>query len=107
METSEEAPPPEFVARTLRVYAAMDILPKLSGILFGRPGGEVPLEKFEEYDRAILQVVKDEQGLSDLPIITHMDFGHTSPVFTLPYGVQAEIDMDQQRFSIIENAVED
>ncbi len=108
LETSEEAPPPEFVARTLRVYAVMDILPKLSGILFGRPGGEVPLEKFEEYDRAILQVVKDEQGLNDLPIITHMDFGHTSPVFTLPYGgVQAEIDMDQLRFSIIENAVED
>jgi muramoyltetrapeptide carboxypeptidase LdcA involved in peptidoglycan recycling len=107
LETSEEAPPPEFVARTLRVYAAMGILPKLSGILFGRPGGEVPPEKFEEYDRAILQVVKDEQGLSDLPIITHMDFGHTSPMFTLPYGVQAEMDMDQRRFSILENAVED
>jgi len=106
LETSEEAPSPEFVARTLRVYAAMGILSQLSGILFGRPGGEISLDTFAEYDRAILQVVKDEQGLNDLPIITHMDFGHTSPVFTLPYGVQAEIDMDRQRFSIIENAVE-
>ncbi len=106
LETSEEAPPPEFVARTMRIYAAMGVLQKLSGILFGRPGGEISPATFEEYDRAILQVVKDEQGLNDLPIITHMDFGHTSPMFTLPYGVQAEMDMDQQRFSIIENAVE-
>jgi muramoyltetrapeptide carboxypeptidase LdcA involved in peptidoglycan recycling len=107
METSEEAPPPEYVARTLRVFAAMGILSKLSGILFGRPGGSLPPEKFEDYDRAILQVVKEEQGLDELPIITYMDFGHTSPMFVLPYGVQAEMDMDHQRFSIIENAVED
>jgi muramoyltetrapeptide carboxypeptidase LdcA involved in peptidoglycan recycling len=105
METSEEAPSPDYVARTLRVFAAMGILSKLSGILFGRPGGNISPEKFEAYDQAILQVVREEQGLSDLPIITHMDFGHTSPMFVLPYGVQAEMDMDHQRFSIVENAV--
>jgi muramoyltetrapeptide carboxypeptidase LdcA involved in peptidoglycan recycling len=107
LETSEEAPPPEMVVRTLRVYAAMGILSKLSGILFGRPGGEIAPDTFEEYDHAILQVVRQEQGLNDLPIITHMDFGHTSPMFVLPYGVQAEMDMEHQRFSILENAVED
>jgi muramoyltetrapeptide carboxypeptidase LdcA involved in peptidoglycan recycling len=107
IETSEEAPPPEFVERTLRVFAAMDILEKLSGILFGRPGGEVPIEKFEEYDQAILQVINEEEGLTDLPIITNMDFGHTSPMFILPYGVQAEIDFENKRFSIVENTVTD
>lgn len=108
LETSEEAPPPEMVARTLRVFAAMGILSQLSGILFGRPGGhQVPVEDFEKYDQAILQVVRDEEGLTDLPIITHMDFGHTSPMFVLPYGVQAEIDCENKRFSIIENAVVD
>lgn len=105
LETSEEAPPPEMVLRTLRVFAAMGILSQLAGILFGRPGGEVPVEKFAEYDQAILQVINHEEGLSDLPIITHMDFGHTSPMFILPYGVQAEIDCENKRFSIIENAV--
>ncbi len=87
LETSEEAPPPETVKRTLRVFAALRILSKLSGILFGRPGGEVSVEKFKEYDKAILQVVNQEEGLTDLPIITQMDFGHTSPIFVLPYGV--------------------
>ena len=107
LETSEEAPPPETVQRTLRVFAALRILSKLSGILFGRPGGEVPVEKFKEYDKAILQVVNQEEGLTDLPIITQMDFGHTSPMFVLPYGVIAEIDVDSKRFSILENAVVD
>ncbi|HEY9527536.1 MAG TPA: S66 peptidase family protein, partial [Anaerolineales bacterium] len=107
LETSEEAPPPEMVARTLRVFAAMGLLSRLSGILFGRPGGGVPLKKFEEYDQAILQVVNHEEGLKDVPVITHMDFGHTSPMFVLPYGLQAEIDAQGKRFSILENAVTD
>jgi len=107
LETSEDAPPPEVVKQTLRVFAAMGILQELAGILFGRPGGEVPIEKFDEYDRAIIQVVTDEQGLTDLPIITNMDFGHTSPMFVLPYGVQAEIDTENKYLSIVENAVTD
>jgi muramoyltetrapeptide carboxypeptidase LdcA involved in peptidoglycan recycling len=105
LETSEEAPPPESVEHFLRVLAAMGILRKIAGILFGRPGGEIPVEKFEKYDQAILQVVTHEEGLSDLPIVTHMDFGHTSPMCILPYGMQAEIDCENRRFSITENAV--
>jgi len=35
-----------------------------------------------------------------------MDFGHTDPFFVLPYGRRAEIDCDEQRFSIEESAVE-
>jgi muramoyltetrapeptide carboxypeptidase LdcA involved in peptidoglycan recycling len=46
-----------------------------------------------------------ENGLTDLPIITGMDFGHTDPMFVLPLGVQAEIDCTQQRFAIVESAV--
>jgi muramoyltetrapeptide carboxypeptidase LdcA involved in peptidoglycan recycling len=107
LETSEEAPPPEAVTRILRVFAALRILSRLSGILFGRPGGEVPVEKFKAYDRAILEVVNQEEGLTDLPVITLMDFGHTSPMFVLPYGLQAEIDVESKRFSILENAVTD
>ena len=80
LETSEDAPPPIAVERGLRVYAAMGILEKLSGILFGRPGGDVPIQDFDLYDQVLLQVVRDEESLVDLPIITHMDFGHTDPM---------------------------
>ncbi|MGB0387679.1 MAG: S66 family peptidase [Ardenticatenaceae bacterium] len=105
LETSEEAPPPIYVARELRSYAAMGILPKLSGILFARPGGDVPPNKFIDYDQAILKVVAEEEGLTELPIITHMDFGHTEPIFILPLGVQAQIDCERKELAIIENAV--
>jgi muramoyltetrapeptide carboxypeptidase LdcA involved in peptidoglycan recycling len=107
LETSESAPPPQAVAHALRSYASMGILRRLSGILFGRPGGGVPTDDFPKYDQAILQVVSEEEGLSGLPIITCMDFGHTDPMFVLPYGVRAQIDCERQRFAIIENAVVD
>lgn len=107
LETSEEAPPPTVLSRALRVYAAMGMLNKLSGILFARPGGDVPLERFGEYEAAILEVVAGEEGLEDLPLITRMDFGHTDPMFVLPYGVEAEIDCERRRFSITEGALTD
>jgi muramoyltetrapeptide carboxypeptidase LdcA involved in peptidoglycan recycling len=107
LETSEEAPPPDEVKRILRVYAALGILRKLSGLLFGRPGGQIPVERFDEYEQAILQVVKEEEGLHDLPVVTRMDFGHTDPMCVLPYGVLAEIDCTARRFSILEAGVVD
>jgi muramoyltetrapeptide carboxypeptidase LdcA involved in peptidoglycan recycling len=107
LETSEEAPSPNDVLRGLRVYAAMGILDKLSAILFARPGGQIPPEKFTEYDEALHQVVSEEEGLTDLPIITHMDFGHTDPMFILPYGIEAEVNCDKKQLTILENAVTD
>jgi muramoyltetrapeptide carboxypeptidase LdcA involved in peptidoglycan recycling len=105
VETSEEAPPPRTLARALRSYASMGILQRIAGLLLGRPGGGVPVEGFEVYEEAALGVVAGEAGLTELPIVTRMDFGHTDPVFVLPYGVAAEIDFDRRRFSILESGV--
>jgi muramoyltetrapeptide carboxypeptidase LdcA involved in peptidoglycan recycling len=107
LETSEDAPSPEMIKYGLRTYAALGILQRLSGLLFARPGGQVPPEKFEEYDKVLLQIVAEEAGLSDLPLVTGMDFGHTDPMFVLPYGIQAKIDCDRHQFEILENAVVD
>ena len=107
LETSEEGLPPEFVKREFRSYAAMGVLRRLSGILFARPGGGVAPDTFPQYDEAILTVLADEEGLTDVAIVTNMDFGHTDPMFVLPYGVMAEIDCDQRTLSILENAVTD
>ncbi len=106
LETSEGAPPPTAVLRVLRTYAAMGVLRALSGFLFARPGGEIQPDQFDQYDQVILQVIQEE-GLVDLPIITHMDFGHTDPMFVLPYGVQVEIDCEGQQLTILESAVTD
>ena len=105
LETSEDAPPPEALASFLRVLAALGLLQRLSGILLGRPGGQVPSETFADYDRALLQVVNEEEGLTDMPVVTGMDFGHTDPMCVLPYGALARIDCEQKTFAILEAAV--
>jgi len=101
LETSEEATPPDIVARMLRSIAATGALNELSGILMGRPGGQVDQTKFDLYDAALVKIVTQECGLSHLPIITQMDFGHTDPMMTLPYGALAQIDCEQREFSLL------
>jgi muramoyltetrapeptide carboxypeptidase LdcA involved in peptidoglycan recycling len=105
LETSEEAPSPVHVTRVLRNFAAMGILDQIAALLFGRPGGGIAVADFMQYDQAILQVVAEEHGLTQLPIVTHMDFGHTDPMWVLPYGVQAQVDCEHRSVAILDNAV--
>jgi len=104
LETSEEGPSQSYLIRCLRNYAASGILQELSGIIIGRPAN-VGEEKLFQYDEAVQHVVGVECGLSNMPIVTQMDFGHTDPMMCLPYGVLAEIDPHSKRFSILESAV--
>ncbi len=105
LEGTEDAPPPTYLQYFLRSLAAMGILQRLSAILFGRPGGQLPLSKFAEYDTVLKQVVAEEYELSTLPIVSNMDFGHTDPMLVLPYGVTAEVDCAAREFRIVESAV--
>lgn len=102
LETSEEMMSPNCLKRILRNYALQGVFETISGLIFGRPYNN---KYAEEYNKVILEVIKGEIGNDELPIITEMDFGHTSPIFTIPYGVMAEINSEKQVFSIIENAV--
>lgn len=83
----------------------MGILARLSGLLFGRPGGDLDPARFADYDAALLSVIRDEEGLTQLPIITGMDFGHSDPMCVLPIGGLARIDCDGQTVELIEAAV--
>jgi muramoyltetrapeptide carboxypeptidase LdcA involved in peptidoglycan recycling len=107
LEASEEAPPVQWVTYMLRSLAAVGVLQRIAGLLYARPGGQIPPARFVEYDEAIRKVVVEEEGMHELPIITQMDFGHTDPIFVLPYGLLAEIDCDRRRFSILESGVDE
>lgn len=93
---------PQQLTWILRNYAAQGILAKLNGIILGRPYHN---RYADEYDQALLTVVREEQGLDRLAIISGMDFGHTSPAFTLPYGIQARIDCEAQTFHLLESGL--
>ncbi|ASZ12554.1 LD-carboxypeptidase [Chitinophaga pendula] len=100
-ETSEDKPKPEYIRWWLRNYASRGILKNAKGIIFGRPYDNLYTE---EYESEFLKVL-DEEELYDLPVITRMDFGHTCPTFTIPYGRLAEINCIDKTFSILESGV--
>lgn len=101
VETSEDRPTPTQVTYMLRSLAATGALSDVRGILLGRPYGDE--DSFQAYDEALLRVL-DELGLTSVPVVTRMDFGHTDPKFTLPIGVEAEIDCDARQVRLVEAA---
>ncbi|OJJ14712.1 LD-carboxypeptidase [marine bacterium AO1-C] len=104
IETSEEKMLPHQFRWILRNYAASGILANIAGLIVARPYDNL---YHQEYDEVLHTVIREEEGLDQLPVITGMDFGHTAPIFTLPYGVNAQIDCEEQTFSILESGVVD
>ncbi len=101
-ETSEDKPEPAYFEYWLRNYGSQGILSGAKGIIFGKPYDN---KYYEEYNKVIVKVVREELKLHDLPVLCNMNFGHTSPIITLPYGAMAEIDCDNVTFSILESGV--
>ncbi|MDK2907883.1 MAG: hypothetical protein PWQ87_341 [Candidatus Woesearchaeota archaeon] len=118
LETSEEIPSPDQVKRWLRNYGAQGILKDLKGIIFGIPGGDIEfnapdyedklkkhLKSFKEYENVLLKVAK-EYNRKDLIIVTQLQFGHTMPMITIPYGVKIKLNAENKKIEIIESGVE-
>lgn len=101
IETSEVKPTPDYVRWTLRNLAAQGIFKVLSGIIVGKPQAE---QFYEEYKQAILQVLAEEEKLTDLPVIYNVNFGHAFPIGIIPYGVTAELDCDRKTITLLESA---
>ena len=99
-EISEENPTPNQVLYWLRNYGACGILQQMRAIIFGRPKNE----NNPKYEKRILQALA-EFGLTDMPVVTHFDIGHTDPIMTMPMGCMAKLDCDKHTFEITENAV--
>ena len=104
IETSEEKLTPSNFRYILRNYAASGILKNINGLIVGRPYNNY---YWKEYDDILLKVIRNEEGLNDLPIVTGMNFGHTCPTFTIPYGINSEINCCNKTFSIIESALKE
>lgn len=100
LETSENKPSPSRVDALLMDYENMGVLERVTGLLVGRSMRYSPGEKAE-----LREIILDRTRRYEFPIICDMDFGHTSPQFTLPVGCRARIDTDTQTFSILESGV--
>lgn len=104
VETGEDTLPPEFIKWTFRNLAAQGILKVINGIIVGKPCME---KYYEEYKKAILDVVATEEGLINLPIFYNINIGHAIPNGIIPYGIHAELDCDNKTIRLLENATLD
>ena len=104
LEVSESQPDIETVISRLRNYGYQWILNQITWIIFWRSQKNHKTWEQINYDDTFLKVVWEEYGRKDMPIITNMDFGHTDPMFVLPYGISVTIDCDNQSFCFNESA---
>lgn len=93
---------PKDLAGFIDWLGSIGALQKLHGMIIGKLCDDIP---FDAHKKALLEIVNDKYGLIHLPIVANMNFGHTSPIFILPYGAKAEIDCENQVFSILESGV--
>lgn len=103
IETSEENPDPDQVARSLRNMGAQGIWARAAGLLVARP--ESP---DRDYAARLQAAICDELrhwGAAELPVLADLDIGHTQPMLTLPYGARCQLDADAVRWALLDGAV--
>jgi muramoyltetrapeptide carboxypeptidase len=54
---------------------------------------------------SLMDVLKDRLGDLKIPVIYGMSFGHVKDKFTIPFGVLAELDTENQTLTLLEKAV--
>lgn len=101
LETSEDKPDPSLVTFYLRNLGAQGILNVAKGIIVGKPQNE---KYYEEYKDVYKKILK-EFNREDMPVLYNVNFGHSSPIGIIPYGVKCELDVDNKKITLLEKAV--
>lgn len=97
---------PEFfdeaaVSVFFRYLGKNGILQKLNGIIIGKANEN---GSFSRRAQIIREITSGEYSCS-IPILYGLNFGHSSPMFVLPYGALAQISCYEKTFSILESGV--
>ena len=99
LETAETIPEPEAVGATLMCLGERGLLQRFSGVLVGRPPTrsflrEPPQEVREAYPGRLYDAIVDqvERYTPDAPVVSGLDWGHTTPIAPLPLGERVRID---------------
>ncbi len=91
--------------RFLRQLEMIGVFDKIKGMLVGR----VNLNEYriDRHDYGLDKIILDVTKGYDFPIVMGMDFGHTAPMLTIPYGINARMDVRRGApdIRLLENAV--
>jgi muramoyltetrapeptide carboxypeptidase len=59
----------------------------------------------DDKSQTVIDVVKDQLGNLGIPVIYGLSFGHIHDQFTLPVGIEAELDTEKATMTFLENGV--
>lgn len=68
----------------------------VSGMIVGKSQDE---QYYEEYKAIYAEVIENK----DLPILYNVNFGHAAPRCVIPYGIEAEADMERKKITLSES----
>lgn len=107
METSEEIPSADYVARVYRALGERGILERVKAVLVGRPKAwefdrqndtEQKAKYRAEQRETVLRVVRTYN--KNVPIVQNMDFGHSDPQIPMPYGGKIRVDVTNKKIFV-------
>ena len=102
LEDDEEYGKPWMVERQLFQLRHLGVLERAAGLAYGRVHPEAGFESEIELDEILLRATA---GL-DIPVAAGLDFSHTDPLLTLPWGIRARLDAgDEVTLELLEAAV--
>lgn len=100
IETSEACQSPNAADAILMDYQNMGVFDEIAGLLVARPYG-INADTTGQFWR----VAEERTVPFNFPVVGNLAIGHTSPMATLPLGVNALIDGNARSVQIVESAV--
>ena len=79
---------------------AMGIFDEINGLIIG-----IPYRYTEDMKREFYELILRRLKEYDFPILANVNFGHTDPIITIPYGTKARISSKEDLFEIVEKCV--
>ena len=96
LETSEVKSSPKKLKVMLDFFMNKGIFNQINGLIVGKPSDEV---YYDEYKVVYKEVFKG----TDVPVMYNLNFGHCQPRCILPYGITAELNVDDKTLTILES----
>lgn len=87
---------------------AHGVFDDVAGLVIGRPYGYDSQEQRDAYARIFTELLCEGsfgENVPQFPILYGVDFGHTTPMVTIPYDALAFLDSENDEFNILESGV--
>lgn len=86
---------PGTVDRDLQSLIHLDSFKEVKGLVFGRFQNQTNMT-----DALLNQIMKSKRELDHIPIISNVDFGHTTPLISYPIGGKAQLNVSNGKISL-------